>query len=198
LFKRTLLETNIQKMEKHITQKLEKFQIQFKTDIKEWLTSHNATVSDSKHPTNNLDSEFLKFVYDYNSMTMNETDFKKRKRIKNIVPQFELCIAKRANDEQCTRRKKTDGKYKDEVTHFCGTHVKGTPHGIVTNDVTIPKPNNKIEVWVKDIKGINYYIDSQNNVYNPEDILANKVNPAIIAKWTKTADEVYSIPQFGI
>ena len=186
-------------MEKHIKQKIENFQLKFKNDIKEWMNSHNASVVDSKYPLAKLDSEFLKFVYDYNSMEMNETDFKKRTRIKNIVPQFELCIAKRANDEQCTRRRKTDGKYKDEPTHFCGTHIKGTPHGIVTNDAAImPKPNNKVEVWVKDIKGINYYIDSQHNVYNPEDILANKVNPSIIAKWTKNADDVYSIPQFGI
>jgi hypothetical protein len=129
---------------------------------------------------------------------MNETDFKKRKRIKNIVPQFELCVAKRANGEQCTRRKKTDGKYKNEPTNLCGTHVKGTPHGTVSNDETIQKPNTKVEVWVKDIKGINYYIDSQHNVYNPEDILANKVNPSVIAKWVKVSDDVYSIPQFGI
>jgi hypothetical protein len=184
-------------MEKHITQKLEKFQLQFKNDIKEWLTSHNATVVDKTTAATNFESEFLKYVYDYNSMTMNETDFKKRKRIKNVVPEFELCIAKRDGGEQCTRRKK---KYKDEtkVTHFCGTHIKGTPHGIVTNDASAPNPNNKIEVWVKDIKGINYYIDSQNNVYNPEDILANKVNPKIIAKWSKTEDDVYSIPKFGI
>ena len=56
----------------------------------------------------------------------------------------------------------------------------------------------KIEVWVKDIKGINYYIDDNNNVYNPEDILENKVNPSIIAKWKKNEENVYSIPQFGI
>jgi hypothetical protein len=51
---------------------------------------------------------------------------------------------------------------------------------------------------VKDIKGINYYIDALQNVYNPEDILANKVNPSVIAKWVKVTDDVYSIPQFGI
>ena len=185
-------------MEKHITQKLEKFQVQYKNDIKEWLTTHNATIVDSKNPINNLDSEFLKFIYDYNSMKMNETDFKKRKRIKNIVPQFELCIAKRANDEQCTRRKKTDGKYKDEPTHFCGTHVKGTPHGIVTNEAEMQKPNNKVEVWVKDIKGINYYIDEHYNVYKPEDIIANKTSPAVIALWALSPTGTYTIPAFGI
>ena len=184
-------------MEKHINTKLEQYQMKFKSDIKDWISSRNISIMDKDHAAN-LNSEFMQFVYDYNSIHMNETDFQKRKRIKNIVPQFELCVAKRANGEQCTRRKKTDGKYKNEPTNLCGTHVKGTPHGTMTNEVSTQKPNTKIEVWVKDIKGINYYIDANQNVYHPEDILANKVNPAVIAKWVKVTDDVYSIPQFGI
>ena len=183
-------------MEKHINQKIEQYQVAFKNDIKKWLLTHNISVVDSKN--NVMNGEFLQFIYDYNSMQMNETDFKKRKRIKNAVPQFELCIAKRANGEQCTRRKKTDGEYKETTTNFCGTHVKGTPHGVITNDVEMPKPNTKVEVWVKDIKGINYYIDANHNVYKPEDILSNKVNPSVIAKWVKVTEDIYSIPQFGI
>jgi hypothetical protein len=185
-------------MEKHINQKLEQFQVAFKNDIKKWIVGHNVSIIENKDKHTVLNGEFLQFIYDYNSMQMNESDFKKRKRIKNAVPQFELCVAKRANGEQCTRRKKTDGEYKDVVTHFCGTHVKGTPHGVITSDVEMPKPNAKVEVWVKDIKGINYYIDANHNVYKPEDILTNKVNPSIIAKWVKVTDDVYSIPQFGI
>ena len=56
---------------------------------------------------------------------LSKEDFQKRKRVKNVVPQFERCGAKRANGEQCTRRKKDD-------SCFCGTHVKGTPHGEVS------------------------------------------------------------------
>jgi hypothetical protein len=184
-------------MEKHINAKIEQYQVKFKADIKEWITTRNIVIMDKSQATN-CNSEFMQFIYDYNGIQMNETDFKKRKRIKNIVPQFELCVAKRANGEQCTRRKKTDGKYKNEPTNLCGTHVKGTPHGSITNEVNSQKPNTKVEVWVKDIKGINYYIDAEHNVYNPEDILANKVNPSVIAKWVKVTDDIYSIPQFGI
>ena len=183
-------------MEKHINAKIDQYQLKFKSDIKEWLASRNLYVTDQQHV--NQTSEFMKFVYDYNGIHIENTDLKKRKRIKNVVPQFELCIAKRASGEQCTRRRKTDGKYKDEPTNLCGTHVKGTPHGTITNDVQAQKPNTKVEVWVKDIKGINYYIDALHNVYNPEDILANKINPSIVAKWVKVTDDVYSIPQFGI
>jgi len=185
-------------MEKHINKKIEEFQVQFKDDIKKWLLAHNISIVDTKDHNTVLNGDFLQFIYDYNSMQMNEQDFKKRKRIKNAVPQFELCIAKRANGEQCTRRKKVDGEYAVTATNFCGTHVKGTPHGVITTDVEMPKPNAKVEVWVKDIKGINYYIDANHNVYKPEDILTNKVNPAIIAKWVKVTDDIYAIPQFGI
>lgn len=186
------------KMEKQITQKIEQYQLSFKNDIKSWLTENNVNLVDRKNSAI-LNSEFLQFIYDYVSVDINEGDFKKRKRIKNVVPQFELCIAKRANGEQCTRRKKSDGELTPgENPNFCGTHVKGTPHGVVSTDFEIPKLNTKVEVWVKDIKGINYYIDDKHNVYKPEDILTNKVNPSVIAKWVKVTDDVYSIPQFGI
>jgi hypothetical protein len=184
-------------MEKQVNQKIEQFQVQFKNDIKDWLTAHHISMVNETMVS--MNGEFLKYIYDYTNMKIGENDLKKRKRIKNIVPQFELCIAKRANGEQCTRRKKSaeEGSAEESV-HFCGTHIKGTPHGVVSNDIEIPKQNTKVEVWVKDIKGINYYIDANHNVYKPEDILTNKVNPSVIAKWTKVSDDVYSIPQFGI
>ena len=55
----------------------------------------------------------------------------------------------------------------------------------------------KIEVWAQDIQGIIYYIDKSGNVYQTEDIISNKQNPKIIAKYVKNG-EIYSIPSFGI
>ena len=183
-------------MEKQINSKLSQHHTTFKTDIKEWIASRQLSLVDN-HGIDHTGG-FMQYISDCNTVQINESDLKKRKRIKNIVPQFDLCIAKRANGEQCTRRRKNDGKYKNEPTNLCGTHIKGTPHGTIETSTTIQKPNTKIEVWVKDIKGINYYIDANHNVYNPEDILENKLNPSIIATWVKLSDDVYSIPQFGI
>ena len=59
------------------------------------------------------------------------------------------------------------------------------------------EPTQKIEVWAQDIKGIIYYIDNNNNVYQPDDIINNKFNPKIIAKYVKNAEQ-YSIPEFNI
>ena len=63
------------------------------------------------------------------------------------------------------------------------------------NDAT--NVNTKVEVWAEDIKGIIYYIDKNSNVYDPEDIVSNKKNPKIIAKYTKVGD-VYSIPALSL
>ena len=103
---------------------------------------------------------------------------------------FDRCCAKRATNEQCTRRKK-------EGNEYCGTHLKGTPHGIVDAQEENKVTTQKIEVWAQDIQGIVYYVDKGNNVYQAEDIVSNKVNPKIIAKYVKNGEQ-YSIPEFNI
>ena len=45
-----------------------------------------------------------------------------------------------------------------------------------------------MEVRLQDINGILYYIDKFNNIYKTDDIIENKVNPSIIAKY-KIDDE---------
>jgi hypothetical protein len=115
----------------------------------------------------------------------------KRKRVKNVVHLSDRCCAKRANGEQCTRRRK------DAESEYCGTHLKGTPHGIMDAHQENKVTTQKIEVWAQDIQGIVYYVDKCNNVYQAEDIISNKMNPKIIAKYVKMGEH-YSIPEFGI
>jgi hypothetical protein len=132
----------------------------------------------------------LQYVYDYERLSFEKEDFQKRKRVKNFVPIFDRCCAKRATNQQCTRRKKEDNEY-------CGTHMKGTPHGVVDTQEDAKVTTQKIEVWAQDIQGIIYYIDKNNNVYQAEDIIVNKLNAKIIAKYVKNG-EIYSIPEFNI
>ena len=76
------------------------------------------------------------------------------------MPIYDRCCAKRASNEQCTRRRK-------EGSEYCGTHMKGTPHGIMdTNQTEVKASTQKIEVWAQDIQGIVYYIDKFENVYD--------------------------------
>jgi hypothetical protein len=135
-------------------------------------------------------SQLVQYVYDYDRLVLGKEDFLKRKRVKNVVHLSDRCCAKRASGEQCTRRKKTDCEY-------CGTHMKGTPHGICDSEGDNKPLGQKVEVWAQDIQGIIYYIDKVDNVYQVEDIIVNKVNPKVIAKYVKIGEQ-YSIPEFNI
>lgn len=168
-------------MEKRVNQTIETYLIKFKDDVKEKLNSINF---DDQSKT----AELLEYIYDYDRLCVSRDDFVKRKRIKNSIPSLNRCNAKRANGEQCTRRRKAD----DE---FCGTHSKGTPHGLI-QDISVENIDQKMEVIAEEIQGIVYYIDKFNNVYKTEDILANKQNPQIIAKAQKNGG-VYSITYTG-
>ena len=174
-------------MEHRIVKKVEQHQLEFKNAIKTFLEENNCQVK-STIDVNINNSNFLKFIYDFENLSLLKDDFKKRKRIKNQVPQYERCEARRANCEQCTRRKKDD-------CSFCGTHSKGTPHGVVDSSNNENKKITKIEVWVKEIKGINYYVDADNNVYLPGDILSNVPNPRKIGKCEMTTTGAFHIPE---
>ena len=170
-------------MEKRINTKTRTYLQQFKNDIKELITQLSQEGLD-RDEVNSL----LQFIYDYQPLEFNKTDFQKRKRVKNVVPYFERCCALRANGQQCTRRKKDSDK-------FCGTHIKGIPHGEINQEQAKPT-HTKTTVWAQDIKGIIYYIDDSNNVYHPQDVMNNIVVPKIIAKYIVNDGE-YSIPSLS-
>jgi len=170
-------------MERRLNKKVEAYITSFKDDIREKATQIGI---DTNEKTNQL----IQYIYDYDRLAFNKEDFQKRKRVKNFVPIFDRCCAKRASNEQCTRRKK-------EGSEYCGTHMKGTPHGMVDAQNDNKITTQKVEVWAQDIQGIVYYIDKSCNVYQAEDIIINKINPKIIAKYVKNGEH-YSIPEFNI
>lgn len=120
------------------------------------------------------------FVNEVDVSSLIEELSTKRSRVKNMVAQEFRCTANRANQEQCSRTKKKGCEY-------CGTHIKGIPHGVVQ---TINPEFKRVDVWAEDIGGIIYYIDGNNNVYKSEDIMNNK-NPRIISKYKVVAGVYY-------
>ena len=170
-------------MEKRLNRKVESYITTFKDSIREKVTQMGLTKCEQMN-------QLLQYIYDYDRLSFAKEDFQKRKRVKNFVPIYDRCCAKRASDEQCTRRKK-------EGCEYCGTHLKGTPHGVIDTQVEQTSTTQKIEVYAQDIQGLIYYIDKNNNVYQAEDIVSNKVNPKIIAKYVKNGEN-YSIPEFSI
>tara|TARA_B100001769_G_scaffold123885_1_gene96783 strand:+ start:617 stop:1144 length:528 start_codon:yes stop_codon:yes gene_type:complete len=173
-------------MEKRIKSKIDEHQLCFKKDIQIWINDNNVFTN------KDIESEFLKYIFDYSNIVITEKDLQKRKRSKNIVPEYDRCNACRANGEQCTRRKKLNELY-------CGTHVKGTPNGIISsNNNTNNSEGKKITIRYEDIVGIQYYIDENNNVYSPEDILSGVDKPKVIGTWKKKENGEYCIPNLGI
>jgi len=172
-------------MERKLNIKVEQYLTSFKNSIRDNIAEMNIEDSDK------VDA-FLNYIYNYERLIIDKDDLSNRKRVKNVVPFFDRCCSKRANNEQCSRRKK-------EGFEYCGTHLKGTPHGIVniTNGAIDEPTTQKLEVWAQDIQGIVYYLDKNMNVYQIEDIVSNKQNPRIIAKYNRICD-VYHIPDFGI
>lgn len=171
-------------MEKRINKKVDTYITTFKESIKNQLLAENF---DEKEKVN----DFLSFIYDFERLSLSKEDFIKRKRVKNTVPIVNRCSAKRADGDQCTRRRKKD-------CEFCGTHSKGTPHGLVIEGENTETTNEKLDVIAHEIKGIVYYIDKYNNVYNTEDILKGIENPKIIAKSKIDTNGNFSIPEFGL
>jgi len=161
------------KMNRRINKAVELYFERFKNDIAEKATQ-GADVA-----------RLLKIIQNYPAPLITPKDYEKRQRTKNVVPLYERCKAKRANGEQCTRRKR---KGED----LCGTHIKGAPHGIIDTP-TEESMVQKIDVWIQEINGINYYIDANENIYDPQDVYQNKPNPRRIHKYHKDAEGRYII-----
>jgi len=170
-------------MERRLNKKVETYITTFKDGIREKATQLGLN-NDVKS------TQLLQYIIDYDRLSFNKEDFQKRKRVKNFVPIYDRCCAKRAAGEQCTRRRKDESVY-------CGTHMKGTPHGIMDNSQEPKVTTQKIDVWAQDIQGIIYYIDNFNNVYDTADIIKNQINPKIIAKYTKNGEN-FVIPELNI
>jgi hypothetical protein len=174
-------------MEKRINEQLKQYLSKFKDEVRDKIVELG--LGEKEHI-----NELLEFIYEYNRLTFEKEDFMKRRRVKNTVPMENRCNAKRANGEQCTRKRRDD-------CEFCGTHYKGTPHGVTSqNDNDNASASNEsvaLEVFAEEIGGIVYYIDKFKNVYKTDDVLQAKLNPDVIAKWVKTGDK-YTIPEFGL
>jgi len=111
----------------------------------------------------------LKTLINYIQLSnINTSD--KKPRTKNSIDPCTQCKALRADGDRCSRKKKDN--------EYCGTHIKGRPHGEFNN--IEPEQHKTIQVFSVDINGIVYWIDTNFNVYDTEAIMENKPNPEII------------------
>lgn len=163
-------------MEKRVSVKAIKYIDEFKLSLLNKL--HEMEINDNTE-------SLCEYIKNYETINFDKEDFSKRKRNKNTTPLYLRCCAKRANGDQCTRKRK-------EGITFCGTHDKNRPHGIISDNNTNVCEYEKREVWLQEINGVIYYIDNYNNVYNTHEIINNNTNPNIIYKY-KLEDNNYKL-----
>ena len=126
--------------------------------------------------------QLIRFICDYEPFVLTSEWCEKPTRKKIPVIPLKRCCANRSSGEQCTRQRKGE-----EI--FCGTHLKGTPHGFQVQEQKTGQ--KQVDIWTQDIQGIIYYIDTIGNIYLTEDIMTNCANPRIIGKYNKL-NGVYS------
>lgn len=131
-------------------------------DFKDGIINQMKIMKDSTLDLNSQYDSIISYIINYKLLNLQKEDFNKRKRNKNIVNDCEKCKAKRSNGEQCSRRRR-DG------FDFCGTHCKGTPYGIVGDNVVTSKRKIVLEGLDKD--GIITYMDSEGKEYPMEELL---------------------------
>jgi hypothetical protein len=162
-------------MDRKLNKRIAEYIGDFKKQIKEKTLNLRFTDTEKVQ-------ELMEFVFQYDRLVLSKEDVSKRKRVKNSIPCNNRCHAKRANGEQCTR------KQKDGFT-YCGTHIKGIPHGIVSTNTGDDSQYINAEVIAEEINGIVYYLDKHGNIFSTEDVLKQTPNPKVIAKYKKDGDQ---------
>jgi len=189
-------------MEKRLFSKFDSYTLKFKTDLQKKILELSF---EEKDKTN----ELLEYLFEYEKFT--HTNNKNTQTIPSttvatthiVLNDAERCIALRKQGDRCTR-KKTNG------CDYCGTHYlknKVTQQEHQENQENQEHQENqeqneiynqKKEVIAQEIQGIIYYMDSELNIYNTEDIFKNVKNPRIIAKAIELGTNTYSIPSLGL
>lgn len=99
-------------MERRINSRIDAFMHAFKLQIAaqfEEVRQKNAQNVAANPQLQDMQRDYtqvMNFIYETDKLKLSKDDFAKRKRVKNAVPVFDRCHAKRANGEQCTRRKR--------------------------------------------------------------------------------------------
>ena len=100
--------------------------------------------------------------------------YKKRSRARSAINEKKQCRAKRADGKQCSRARR-------EGEDYCGTHIKGCPHGRYK---TKEEDKAELKLSLIEYKGIVYHIDlKKGEVYSTEDILNKSISPKIVGEY---------------
>lgn len=143
-------------MENRVKKKITNYVNSFKDDLAKVLNDQDIDVA--------VRQAMMQYITSYERLHLTEDDFSKRKRVKNHVPEYDRCCARRADGMQCTRKRKDEHEY-------CGTHLKGTPHGELKIEASNAKKKLNLSLVMCD--GISHYTDENGKIYSAEFVLNN-------------------------
>jgi len=130
---------------------------------------------------NSLDKNKLIAKY-VNSNMLNNLSVKKKKKKNKLEPSL-LCMARKQDGNQCTRRRKG-------VVEYCGKHIKNRRFGRIdehSNNIDkLAEDDNYIMTWVEIFGGEEFLVDSNNVVYSRDitspKIVGKKIGDGILEK----------------
>lgn len=128
-------------------------------------------------------AEFRLDIKSYNPKALQQLKSLKRRRDQASVPDHMRCIGVCSNGKRCSRQRQGESM-------VCGTHNNNAPRGTI--DCTNRQTVKSLELVPVEIQGIGYYADDDCNIYSMRDVMQNKSNPRIIAKY-ECIDGVYTI-----
>lgn len=142
----------------------------YNSKLKEVLKDLSLTYSIKDNGKKNITLDELYEKYCLNDLVLEEvTAPKKKRRKKNKqLEKTELCMAKKADGCQCTRRRKDGNEY-------CGKHMGNLKFGRIDDEEKYANNDQYIKTMHEKIGGNDYLVDSNNIVYT-----FDKTNPTII------------------
>ena len=149
---------NVNELSKHIVE-------MYNIELKEILTSISYDYSINK---DELFNKYTKMDIKLDSLPKKN----KKKNKKNVY--LNLCIARKQDGNQCTRRNKG-------LSDYCGKHIKNNKYGRIDDNSNIvdklANDDNYVMTWKESFDGKEYLVDSNNIVYT-----TNINSPIIIGK----------------
>lgn len=114
--------------------------------------------------------------------SLNNISIKKKKKKNKLEPEC-LCMARKQDGNQCTRRRKDNFEY-------CGKHIKNRRFGRIdehSNNIDkLAENDNYIMTWVEMFEGDEYLVDSNNVVYSRDitspKIVGKKIGDGVLEK----------------
>ncbi len=138
-------------------------------DISKYLVhlynEQTKTILDDISKTYNIPKETLYNKYINNDILKDSHSLKKKRKKIGFEESGCLCMARKQDGNQCTRRRKDSNDY-------CGKHINNRKYGRIDDHSNIvdklAEDDNYIMTWIEKFNGEEFLVDSNNIIYTKD------------------------------